>query len=38
MLCLALSSIVFVTVEIEKWFIRQGWLHRDSMNTEQSSP
>jgi Ca2+-transporting ATPase len=36
--CLALSSIVFVGVEIEKWFIRQGWLRRDSLNTERSSP
>ena len=23
---------------IEKWFIRQGWLRRDSMNTERSFP
>ena len=38
LLCLALSSIVFVEVEIEKWFIRQGWLRQDSMNTERSSP
>jgi Ca2+-transporting ATPase len=26
LLCLALSSIVFIAVEIEKWCIRQGWL------------
>lgn len=26
LLCLALSSIVFMAVEIEKWCIRQGWL------------
>ncbi len=38
LLCLALSSIVFVGVEIEKWCIRQGWLRRDSMNTERPSP
>ena len=39
LLCLALSpSIVFVEVEIEKWFIRQGWLRLDSMNTERSFP
>jgi P-type Ca2+ transporter type 2C len=27
-LCLALSSVVFVAVEIQKWMIRQGWLVR----------
>jgi P-type Ca2+ transporter type 2C len=26
-ICLALSSVVFVAVEFEKWFIRQGWLY-----------
>ncbi|MCX5722212.1 MAG: calcium-translocating P-type ATPase, PMCA-type [Nitrospirae bacterium] len=26
LLCLALSSIVFIAVEIEKWCLRQGWL------------
>jgi len=26
--CLALSSVVFVAVEIEKWLIRRGWLYR----------
>lgn len=26
-LCLALSSIVFIAVEIEKWLIRRGWLY-----------
>ena len=26
LLCLALSSIVFIAVEIEKWCIRRGWL------------
>ncbi|MEY4706154.1 MAG: hypothetical protein RL042_2359 [Nitrospirota bacterium] len=29
-LCLALSSIVFIAVEIEKWCIRQGWLRWSS--------
>jgi Ca2+-transporting ATPase len=28
LLCLALSSVVFIAVEIEKWLIRQGWLYR----------
>ena len=37
LLCSALSSIVFVAVEIEKWFIRQGWLRWNSKNTERSS-
>ncbi len=37
LLCLALSSVVFIAVEIEKWFIRQGWLRWNSKNTEQSS-
>ncbi len=27
-LCLALSSVVFVAVEIQKWLIRRGWLSR----------
>ncbi|MCX5723977.1 MAG: cation-translocating P-type ATPase, partial [Nitrospirae bacterium] len=29
-LCLVLSSIVFIAVEIEKWCIRQGWLRWSS--------
>ena len=37
LLCLALSSIVFIAVEIEKWCIRLGWLRWNSKNTEQSS-
>jgi Ca2+-transporting ATPase len=32
LLCLALSSIVFIAVEIEKWCIRQGWLRWNSKN------
>ena len=27
-LCLALSSVVFFAVEIEKWLVRRGWLYR----------
>lgn len=27
--CLAMSSVVFVGVEIEKWMIRRGWLYRE---------
>ncbi len=27
-LCLALSSVVFVAVEIEKWLRRRGWIYR----------
>ncbi|TKB35052.1 MAG: calcium-translocating P-type ATPase, PMCA-type [Nitrospira sp.] len=30
LLCLALSSIVFIAVEIEKWCIRRGWLRWNS--------
>ena len=37
LLCLALSSIVFIAVEIEKWCIRQGWLRWNSKHTEPSS-
>jgi Ca2+-transporting ATPase len=37
LLCLALSSIVFIAVEIEKWFIRQSWLRWNSKDTERSS-
>jgi len=28
--CLALSSVVFVAVEIEKWMIRHGWLYQNA--------
>ncbi len=27
-ICLALSSVVFFAVEIEKWLVRRGWLYR----------
>jgi Ca2+-transporting ATPase len=27
-LCLALSAVVFVAVEIEKWLVRRGWLYQ----------
>ncbi|MGZ8250796.1 MAG: calcium-translocating P-type ATPase, PMCA-type [Methylophilaceae bacterium] len=27
-ICLALSSVVFIAVEIEKWLIRRGWIYR----------
>ena len=30
-LCLALSSVVFFAVEIEKWLVRRGWLYRASV-------
>jgi Ca2+-transporting ATPase len=26
--CLAMSSVVFLAVEIEKWMIRRGWIYR----------
>ena len=26
--CFALSSVVFIAVEIEKWLVRRGWLYR----------
>lgn len=29
-LCLALSSVVFIAVEIEKWLMRRGWLYRSN--------
>jgi Ca2+-transporting ATPase len=28
LLCLALSSIVFIAVEIEKWLRRRDWIYR----------
>jgi Ca2+-transporting ATPase len=31
LLCLALSSVVFFAVEIEKWLRRRGWIYRDSL-------
>jgi Ca2+-transporting ATPase len=27
--CLALSTVVFVAVEIEKWLMRRGWLYNN---------
>jgi Ca2+-transporting ATPase len=35
-LCLALSSVVFIAVEIEKYFIRQGWLRWNSEDRERA--
>ena len=29
LLCIALSSVVFFAVEIEKWLVRRGWLYRN---------
>lgn len=31
-LCVALSSVVFFAVEIEKWLIRQDWIYRKQSN------
>lgn len=31
-ICLALSSVVFIAVEIEKWLIRLGWIYRTQSN------
>jgi Ca2+-transporting ATPase len=31
-ICLTLSSVVFVAVEIEKWLIRHGWIYRTQSN------
>jgi Ca2+-transporting ATPase len=31
-LCLALSSVVFFAVEIEKWLVRQGLIYQDKMH------
>jgi Ca2+-transporting ATPase len=35
-LCLALSSVVFFAVEIEKYLIRRGWLYRNGLNGQTS--
>lgn len=32
LICIALSSVVFIAVEIEKFFIRRGWLYRESIS------
>jgi len=38
MFCLALSSVVLIGVEIEKWLIRRGWLYRnDALHGRASS-
>jgi P-type Ca2+ transporter type 2C len=31
-LCLLMSSVVFVAVEMEKWLVRRGRLYRNSMD------
>ncbi len=35
--CLAISSVVFVGVEIEKWMIRRGWLYAAPANAAPAS-
>jgi Ca2+-transporting ATPase len=35
--CLAMSAIVFVGVEIEKWMIRRGWLYAAPVNAAPAS-
>jgi Ca2+-transporting ATPase len=27
LLCVGLSSLIFIAVEIEKWLIRRGWIY-----------
>jgi Ca2+-transporting ATPase len=31
-LCFALSSVVFIAVDIEKWLIRHDWIYRNQSN------
>jgi P-type Ca2+ transporter type 2C len=33
LICLALSSIVFIGVEVEKWFVRKDWLYTERTMT-----
>jgi P-type Ca2+ transporter type 2C len=35
--CLAMSTVVFVGVEIEKWMIRRGWLYAEPANVSPTS-
>lgn len=28
LLCIGISCVIFISVEIEKWLIRRGWLYR----------
>ena len=35
--CLAMSSLVFFAVEIEKWFIRRGWLYNGGSRDRSAS-
>jgi Ca2+-transporting ATPase len=37
LLCLALSSVVFAGVEVEKWMVRRGWLYRASLGRNAPS-
>jgi Ca2+-transporting ATPase len=34
--CLLMSSVVFVAVEIEKWFVRRGWLYASNRPVTRS--
>jgi Ca2+-transporting ATPase len=36
-LCLALSSVVFVAVEAEKWMVRRGWLYQTGAAQQSQS-
>jgi len=33
--CLALSSVILIAVEIEKWLVRQGWLYQDQYKHQE---
>jgi len=35
--CLAMSTVVFIGVEIEKWMIRRGWLYGAPANASPAS-
>jgi Ca2+-transporting ATPase len=36
-ICLALSSVVFVSVEIEKWMYRRGWIYREDIRVRKTA-
>jgi Ca2+-transporting ATPase len=31
LLCLSISSVVFVAVEVEKWLRRRGWIYKENV-------
>jgi len=37
LICIALSSVVFVSVEVEKWMYRRGWIYREDSRARKTA-